>query len=125
MYSDDTILTKGKYKFTAIGRVPAAYLINIYNKKNKSDAELYAYVEKNLQSIENRLVTGQVSLPLSLPCKKVAFFSEKAAKEALSDISNSNDDHVIPIRSYHCEICGGFHLTSWSIEDYKKSLNKH
>lgn len=51
MYADDTILTRGKYKFTSLCRVPPEYLLNLYAKKNKANPELYEYVEKNLSLI--------------------------------------------------------------------------
>lgn len=56
---------------------------------------------------------GALEIPeLYLVCKKIVYFSEKAAKAELKRIGEMKNDHKIPIRSYHCEVCGGFHLTS-------------
>jgi len=112
MYTDDTILTKGKYKFTVLCRVPPEYLLNLYAKKNKSNLELYEYVERNLSLIEAR-ANGAVVIPeLDITCQKIVYFSEKAAKAELKRIREMKNDHTIPIRSYQCEVCGGYHLTS-------------
>ena len=112
MYADDTILTRGKYKFTSLCRVPPEYLLNLYAKKNKANPELYEYVEKNLSLIKARAI-GALEIPeLHIVCKKIVYSSEKVAKAELKRISEMKNDHKIPIRSYHCEVCGGFHLTS-------------
>lgn len=112
MYEDDTILTKGKYKFTALCRVPPEYFLNLYLKKNKSNLELYEYVEKNLSLIKARQI-GALEIPeLHIVCNKIIYSSEKVAKAELKRISEMKNDHKIPIRSYQCEVCGGFHLTS-------------
>lgn len=112
MYADDTILTKGKYKFTALCRVPPEYLLNLHAKKNKSNPELYEYIEKNLSIIEARS-NGALEIPeLHIICKKIVYSSEKIAKAELKRISEMKNDHKIPIRSYQCEVCGGLHLTS-------------
>lgn len=114
MYADHTILTKGKYKFTALCRVPPEYLLNLYTKKNKADPDLYDYVEKNLLLIKAR-ATGVLKIPeLDMTCNKIVYFSEKVAKDELKRIREMDNDHKIPIRSYLCEVCGGFHLTSKS-----------
>ena len=112
MYEDDTILTRGKYKFTALCRVPPEYLLNLYAKKNKANPELYEYIEKNLSLIKSRAI-GALEIPeLQIVCKKIVYSSEKVAKAELKRISEMKNDHKIPIRSYCCEVCGGFHLTS-------------
>ena len=112
MYEDDTILTRGKYKFTALCRVPPEYLLNLYAKKNKANPELYEYIERNLKLIKARAI-GALEIPeLQIVCKKIVYSSEKVAKAELNRISEIKNDHKIPIRSYHCEVCGGFHLSS-------------
>ena len=112
MYTDDTILTKGKYKFTALCRVPPEYLLNLHAKKNKANPELYEYIEKNLSRIKARAI-GTLEIPeLHIVCKKIVYSTENAAKAELKRIGDMKNDHKIPIRSYFCEVCGGFHLTS-------------
>ncbi|WPU99056.1 hypothetical protein SNE26_23880 [Mucilaginibacter sp. cycad4] len=122
MYTDQTILSKGKYRFTALCRVPPAYLLNILQKKNKSDFELYEYVERNLSAIESRQNGSAQSPELILECSKVVYHSEKAAKAALQKIRNDDHDHIKPIRAYECQLCGGYHLTSWSVQQYLESI---
>ena len=120
MYTDETILTKGKFKFTALCRVPPTYLLQIYKKKNKSNPELYEYVVNNLPLIEGRL-NGTIEIPeFSLECKKIVYNSEKVAKIELSRIRNLTQHHKKPVRVYACSNCGGYHLTSMPIELYRK-----
>ena len=122
MYTDNTILSKGRYKFTALCRVPPKYLLNILNSKNRSDPELYQYVSDNLEVIRLRLNGDTPPIELMLPCRKAAFYSEKAAKTALAQIRETDDRcQKKPIRAYECDICGSFHLTSWSIEFFKEN----
>ncbi|MFC3365282.1 hypothetical protein ACFOG5_19060 [Pedobacter fastidiosus] len=74
MYTDDTILTTGKYRFTLLCRVPPEYLLNLYTRKNKANLELYEYVERNLSLIEAR-ASGEVEIPvLDITCKKIYLF---------------------------------------------------
>jgi hypothetical protein len=62
---------------------------------------------------------------LILACHKTIFHSEKAAKIALDKIKETDSESPKrPIRAYECDECGGFHLTSWSLELYQESRKK-
>lgn len=59
---------------------------------------------------------------------KFVFASEKIAKQELKRIrqlyanKKEKEEKKIPVRAYYCEVCGGWHLTSISIEQYKGIL---
>ena len=112
MYTDDTILPYGKFAFTALSRIPAAYLLNIYATKNKTDKYLFEYVENNLQRIKDRK-EGIIKPPqLHFPCDKKVYLSKKEANIAIAFISEVSKRDKVPVRSYLCDKCGQWHLTS-------------
>ncbi len=121
MYNDDTILIAGKYKFTKLIRVPAEYLLKVYSSGNKSDKELFEYVQNNLETIiarkEGRIPTSHLK-PL---CDKQAYVSKKVANLHLSVISKKEQDHKKPVRSYECDKCGAWHVTSIPYEHWEKN----
>ena len=110
MYTDDTLLTFGTYKYMKLSRVPSDYLLKFL--KDKSNLDLYNYVNENEEKLILRKNGVIKTEPLTFPCEKHAFCSEKAAKDALNKISPLRQNHKKPIRSYECNICGGWHLTS-------------
>lgn len=122
MYTDNTLLTSGKYPFVRLGRVPARYLLKIYKANNQQDKQLHEYIATHLEELKarkDRLV--EAPLP-TLRCNKQSFFSEKVAKEALHLIMNREQDRKKPVRTYECARCGGWHLTSIPFEKWDKDL---
>jgi hypothetical protein len=110
IYNEDTMLTKGRYKFVSLKNVPADYLLRIYNKKNKADINLYHYVETHLEQI--RAANIQEVVPVILSCDKHAFIDEKAAAVQLALIKLDKSAHKKPVRYYKCDKCAYYHLTS-------------
>lgn len=109
-YTDDTLLTSGKHKFTKLCRVPAEYLLNVF--WSRSDKDICEYVNENLERIIMRK-DGIIEAPaLELTCAKLTYLSKKEANHVLSQIAKVDQDHKKPVRSYECERCGGWHLTS-------------
>jgi hypothetical protein len=50
-----------------------------------------------------------------MECKKKTFLTREEAVKRVAEIHQAEDiGHRKPIRSYRCEKCGHFHLTSWS-----------
>ncbi len=120
MYTDDTILTVGKYKFVRLSRVPPEYLIERYERKDYSSRELKEYIEANIEKIKARQA-GLIPTPeIVLPCEKITYASEKIAKASLHFIEALKQEHKKPVRAYECKICGGWHLTSISYEEWEK-----
>ena len=119
MYTDETILTFGRYKFTRLCRVPPEYLLTFLHD-NHTSRELHEYVNANHErSIARK--KGVVPTPqLERPCEKIMYYSIKEAKERLRVISNQPQFHKKPIRAYECGCCGGWHLTSIPLDDWKK-----
>lgn len=117
-YTDDTLLTTGKYSFTKLARVPAKYLLAIYKNKTIKDESLYSYIEENLERIKSRL-NEPIPLPEIELCEKTTYFSIKEAKCALTII---NQDER-PVRVYECLKCGGWHLTSITLDEWKEINN--
>ncbi|MGZ4056367.1 MAG: hypothetical protein ACXVDZ_18260 [Bacteroidia bacterium] len=120
MYTDETLLTFGKHKFVRLCRVPADYLLNIYKDKNCQDKELLLYIENNLNKIKARQ-EGKIVVPeLKKVCEKITYISEKDAKHEIKKIREKEQEHKKPVRSYGCEKCGGWHLTSIPFEEWEK-----
>jgi hypothetical protein len=120
MYTDDTILTQGAHKFTKLCRVPPDYLILIHKNKSAWNRELQEYVDNNIEHIIMRKEGILPTPPLEKPCDKVTYCSKKDANIVLRKIIEMGGNHRKPIRSYECNRCGGWHLTSWTWEDYKQ-----
>lgn len=121
-YTDNTILTKGKYKFTKLCRVPPQYLIDLFNHGDKADPELYEYVKENSIQILLRL-NGKIKTPKLVICQKITFPTQKDAKKELKRISETKSK-IKPQREYECEKCGGWHLTSETIEEFKEKVEQ-
>ena len=117
-YTDNTILTKGKYKFTKLCRVPPEHLISLFNHGDKTDLDLYNYVKENAVKILLRL-NGEIETPRFIKCQKISFENEKEAKKEIRRIAETESKQK-PQRAYECSKCGGWHLTSKTIEEYKE-----
>lgn len=132
MYTDNTLLTWGPHKFTKLCRVPADYLMDIYNKKTH-DKQLTQYIKDNFEKIKARL-EGKITAPeldlsfrltktgIQLLCQgtdKIIFPSEKEAKQEIKRISYMEQKQKKPQRAYECATCGGWHLTSISFEEWQ------
>lgn len=120
-YTDNTILTKGKYKFTKLCRVPPQYLIGLFNNGDKSDPELYEYVKQNSIEILLRL-NGKIKPPRLNVCQKFYFSSEEEAKKEIKRIAKLSQKNEKPKRAYECEKCSGWHLTSSGIKEFNKKV---
>lgn len=111
MYTDDTPIPFGRYKFTALKRLPPTYLIGL--NKNTGDKELQEYITKNLDQLSKASVNYKKSPieQVSLPCGKITYPKETDAKKHMHDIQNTGSKKK-PVRTYYCNKCGGWHLTS-------------
>lgn len=139
-YTDDSILTTGKYKFTKLKKIPSEYFLNIFYRENKNgkypDKKLISYIEDNMEKILER--TGQEppetelkvldyrmqGKSLVIICKdtdKIIFLSEKDAKSEIQRINKRAQEHKKPTRSYECPKCGGWHITSKAHKDWVKN----
>lgn len=49
-----------------------------------------------------------------MQCKKATFLTKDEAIKRVGEIQGKRGKNVKPIRSYKCDKCGYFHLTSWS-----------
>lgn len=120
MYTDDAILTFGKYKFTKLKQIPFEYL----DALSKS-CRCIPFPEEFNKYVEQRRVKADPIEVLKSPevgfvCEKITYANQKIAKIALKRIRNicATKGGKAPIRTYECEKCSGWHLTS-------KPLLKH
>lgn len=58
-----------------------------------------------------------------MDCIKKSFITKKDAVNRITEIKNEEGDNRKPIRSYKCDKCGNYHLTSWSKNAKKKIEN--
>lgn len=57
-------------------------------------------------------------------CDKIAYYCKKVANDALKIIRETEQDHKKPVRSYECEKCSQWHLTSIPYETWKEMKRK-
>lgn len=119
MYTDDSILTWGKHKFTALRRVPVDWLLGHHKDDGCLDKLLLEYIEKNLDQLKERQKTGKAPPPLKFPCTKFIFATKSLAKRELKRIAATGHSNI-PTRAYECPKCGAWHLTSKPIYGYEK-----
>lgn len=127
-YNDSTILLTGEHKFTTLGRVPAEYLLEIYEKdKEKNDypdRKLISYIEKNLNELTSRIgkkppeigirqeIHGNSEVLICLKSNKRIFHSENEANRELKRIHGKGREGKKITRAYECGFCSGWHFTS-------------
>lgn len=109
--NDDTLFPSGEYRFTRMSKVPADYLLNFSGKKANLPKPFREYIKANLEAITMRVNANDID-PVEFICNKVVYASKIIAKIALTRISAIKQDNKKPIRSYECEYCSGWHLTS-------------
>ncbi len=129
MYTDDTLLTSGIYKYCRLCTVPAKYLLKVHSSNGTQDKELLEYIKKNLEKIKARS-KGSLNVPAhKKSCEKQTFLTEKEAKFEIKRIKNlEEEEHKIPVRTYECEICTFWHLTSIPLDKWgeiKKEISKN
>jgi len=108
----------GKYKWTALCRLPSSYLLGIYGDKNtmNNHPEIKSYIEENIEQLkQGNGITKATGIPLvTMPCTKYLYLTEREASKELHRIQSTakSENEKKPIRYYYCEKCGGWHLTS-------------
>ncbi len=105
MYDSDHILNFGSYKNWALKDVPVKYLLDYFNSKG-SDYHLMQYIDRNL------INPPRVTEPVIEKCTKITFLSRKEANYMINKAKWKEQEHKKPVRSYQCERCGFWHLTS-------------
>lgn len=120
---DNTILEFGKHRGKKISTLSTAYLTGLYGSlKHTHELDLIKYLEKHLNILQipteiektSIIVVKQFRNKTEMFCtveNKIMYATEKDAKVELRRIANT-DSPKKPIRSYECNSCGGFHLTS-------------
>jgi len=116
---DNYLIPFGKYKFTALCRLPSSYLLEIYGKgKGKvmmQYPEIKTYIETNMDTIKNGNGITTTSIPqIIMPCAKYLYLTQSEARKELARIqaTKTSEGQKKPVRYYYCEKCGGWHLTS-------------
>ena len=118
MYNDDSILTWGKYKFTAFKRIPAKWFLGNHKSNAVKDLELLKWIEDNFERLEQRAEIEKVVPVNTIPeiiCTKYQYASEEEAKRHLRQIRHKgqqSNGHLLPVRAYKCDKCLFWHLTS-------------
>ncbi|MFT5360151.1 MAG: hypothetical protein ACI88L_000633 [Candidatus Paceibacteria bacterium] len=151
VYTDDSYYKIGNsvYKLEA---APRRALARIYrqekNNPGKKDLAFIDYVEENVEKwikesenepglLENLKGLVREYIEKDRPKKlraeklsdicesgKIIYLSKQDAREALAEIRESKQEHKKPERSYECDKCNWWHLTSVPFESWKKSKRK-
>jgi len=125
MYTDETMLAKGKYKFWKLKEVPPKYFLNIHENGGSNDPDLKEWIINNLERLQANKESFGVAPPVvPFICDKRTFPTQKDAKASLAKIRNVSGENQKPIRAYECPICSGWHLTSKEYLTSKELNNK-
>ncbi len=120
-YTDDTVLLWGPHKFTRVSRIPVDYLLSL-NKGNTHDKPLLAYIQANKEKLD-AIARGETPAPqASKACDKKLFITQEEAKKELKRIRKLHQKKTKPKREYECPKCGGWHLTSLSLDEWERKL---
>ena len=123
-YTEDTVLTYGKYKLIPLKNVPPKYLYAILTNKSH-DPLLNAYVEKHQEEIKKNHFKVLQAGPVKFKCSKETFATEALAKERVKAFkSRTFASGVKPHRVYYCSKCSGWHHTSQSVEQHNNHMSK-
>lgn len=118
IYTDNTVMLYGRYKYIRLGNWPPGYLLKLYENEKHVDKPLKKYISDNLEAIKNRLHSNE---PLFKQiCEKIAYPNEAEAKFALKTITQTEQEHKKPVRAYECPKCNQWHLTSTAHHNLKK-----
>lgn len=125
MYTDETLMPKGKYRLTKLKDVPANYLWTIWVcNGGGTDPHLKEYIKANLDRIreEKDVTILRDTEMVTFICEKRTYATRKAAMESIIK-PTSKTQKKAPIRAYECPKCSGWHLTSMPIELFKEIKN--
>lgn len=115
MYTEDTVLSYGKYKGKMIKDIPKDYMINVHITGGEEHAELKKYIEANLDKYPGLPFLSWFNkksyVMVTLKCTKRTYPTKKSAMDSIVK-PKSKTDKKAPIRAYECPICSGWHLTS-------------
>jgi len=137
MYADETILPYGKYKNHKLKDIPREYLIDLWvSSKGGWDPEMREYLKENIARIKEihwrtRGIGSKSSLRknkapnqmATFICNKRTFATEKAALESIIDRDKRKNGKTRPVRAYECHKCSGWHLSSKSLSEFKKTVS--
>jgi hypothetical protein len=125
MYTDETVLTYGKYKGKMLKEIPDEYFINVCTTGGEEQAELKKYIEANINRfVAVSLFALKKSPPIDFICLKRTYATKKAAMDSIVK-PTSKSHKPVPIRAYECPECSGWHLSSKPDRGYQnKTTNK-
>ena len=116
-HHDNYIIPFGKFKFTALCRLPSSYLLGLNGdiRVMSQYPEIKEWIDDNMDKLRHGNGIESTTIPeIKMPCKKYLYLTEREASKELHRIMrmHENDNRKIPVRHYYCEKCGGWHLTS-------------
>jgi hypothetical protein len=121
MYTDETILSYGRYKDKMLKDIPREYFINVYKSAGEEHAVLKQYVDANKEKYPELAIfflRNNAVPPVTFICNKRTYPTRKAAMDSIVK-PTSKPKRPVPIRAYECPECSGWHLTSKEIEKFK------
>lgn len=132
-YTNETILTYGKYKMYRLKDVPPEYLINLWeNNKGGFDEHMRDYLKVNIERIKSKQLKDkepidsnpEIVLPVTFKCNKRTYATKKAALDSIIG-KGEKKGKSRPVRAYECHKCSGWHLTSKSPTEYMKTVERY
>lgn len=107
----DICIIQGKYYLIKYEYIPSEYILKLYYNGNK---DIIEFVEQNKDEIFKRAKSTYI-LPIydkSNDCIKIAYLNKEIANQQMNIIQSYITNDYKPIRSYYCNNCGMWHLTS-------------
>jgi len=144
-YTDNSVVDLGGGHSLNLNEISVIKLLRKYRKHKKKTSninqEFITYVKSNLQRFYDEAeASGNISVMDSIKglgfipmektreellaeiCSKEIYTSKKAANTALVKIKDSEQTNKKPVRSYECDECSFWHLTSIPLSVWKEKM---
>jgi uncharacterized protein YlaI len=107
---------KGKYLGKVLNEIPVKALLKVYfNNEYRNNPSMFQFAKDNLDELLEMAKTYYVEEPKELKendCLKIKYISKKVANSEMKRIQEHIANGYKPIRSYYCDNCSMWHLTS-------------
>lgn len=126
-YTPDSIcLDKGKYFLKPFRVIPVAFLLRMYF--TNQPGEIFNYAKQHLDELLDKAKTTYVPPVAEMEdpkdCAKIKYMNKTVANAEMRRIQSHITHDYKPVRSYYCEACSCWHLTSksnYELEKYERN----
>lgn len=129
LVGSDRVTTPGKYYLRQFKNVPVKHVLKMYFNNAKLDS-MYQYAVDNLDELLEMCKSTYVApveeeIEDSGECTKIKYMNKNVANKEMKRIQGYITNGYMLVRSYYCDHCSMWHLTSKQAEELEKfELNK-